>query len=804
MEAKNIEKDEKIIQQVIEDEMRVAYLRYSMSVIVSRALPDVKDGLKPVQRRILYAMNQLGLQRSKPFRKSAHVIGRTMAEFHPHGDQSIYDTMVRMAQEFSLRYPLVNGQGNFGSIDGDPAGAARYTEARMQKISEEMLQDINKDTVDFVPNYDEKSKEPVVLPAKVPSLLLNGSTGIAVGMATNIPPHNLKEVCNALIMLIDNPEAGILEIMEYVKGPDFPTGAIISGRNGILSAYKTGRGIIKVRARADIEEHKGKDRIIVTEIPYMVNKANMIISIAELVKNKRIEGITDIRDESNREGIRVVIDIRKGFNADVVLNQLYKHTSMQTTFGANMLALYENQPKVMNLKQIMHHYLDHRKDVIIRRTRFELRKAEDRLHILEGLRIALKNIDAIVKDIKASKSVQDAKERLMKKYELTEVQSQAILDMKLQKLTSLEQNKIEEEYKRLLELIKDLKDILASEKRVLDIIRNDLEELKEKYGDDRRTEILDIHESIESEDLIPEEDMVVTATYSGYIKRTPMDEYKQQKRGGTGKIAATMKEEDVIEHLFTTSTHSYILFFSNKGKVYWLKTYQMPTGGRYSKGKAIINLLRLKNDERITAMIPLRKFKDKHYLLFATKNGLVKKTDLSQYANPRKGGIIAIGLRDNDKLVQVKLTPGNLKFILATKKGQAVKFDENDVRPMGRAAAGVRGIRLGNKDEVVGLEVALDIEGGSLLTITRKGYGKRTSFNEYNLIRRGGKGVRNMKITPKNGDVIGIKTVMPQKGIVIRTLANDISQISRNTQGVRVIRLRKDDKVTSVARVIIS
>ncbi len=798
----------KIQIRLVEEEMKKAYIDYAMSVIVSRALPNVKDGLKPVHRRILYAMNLLGLTSGKSFRKSAHVVGRVLSELHPHGDKAVYDSMVRMAQNFSLRYPLVNGQGNWGSIDGDSPAAMRYTECKMQKISDELLVDINKETVDFVPNYDNSSTEPIVLPAKLPNLLLNGSTGIAVGMATNIPPHNLTEVCDAILMLIQNPDIDFLELMEAIKGPDFPTGGIICGQAGIRAAYAKGRGRVVTRGVAEIEESKNKQRIIITEIPYMVNKANLVEQIANQVKNKRVEGISDLRDESDRRGMRIVITLKKDANANLILNKLYKHTQLQETFGIIMLALVDNQPKVLPLKDILNHYLDHRKDVIIRRTKFDLKKAEDRAHILEGLKICLENVDQIVKLIKQSDSPQIAKDSLVSVYSLSEKQSQAILDMKLQKLTSLEQDKLKEEYEHLLKLIKNYKEILTSEIRILNIIRQEVEELKNKYGDERRTKIENIEDEIEHEDLIEKQNVVVTVTRGGYVKRIPISEYKQQKRGGVGVVGTGTKEEDVVDYLFVTQTHNYLLFFTNKGKVHWLKAYQIPEGSRYSKGKAIVNLIKLNKDEKISATIPIKEFKEGYYLIFATKKGLIKKTSLKQYSRPRQGGIIALTLRNNDEVVNVRLTDGNYQLILATKNGYAVRFNEKDVRPCGRSAIGVRGIKLTNNDFVVGLEVVKP--NSTLLTITENGYGKRTAIEDYRLINRGGKGVINIKTTERNGKVVGVRVVedydevffMTVQGIIIRTSVKGISCISRNTQGVRLMRLRENDKVTNLSKVV--
>ena len=799
---------EEIQPEVIEKQMKEAYIDYAMSVIVSRALPDVKDGLKPVHRRILYSMKEQGMLHNKPFKKCARIVGDCMGRYHPHGDASVYDALVRMAQNFSLRYLMIDGQGNFGSIDGDSPAAMRYTEARMSRIADEMLVDIEKDTVDFTPNFDNSLKEPVVLPAMLPNLLLNGSTGIAVGMATNIPPHNLTEVSNAILHLLDNPNTDALDLMQFIKGPDFPTGGIIMGSGGIRSAYKFGKGMVRVRAKAAVEENDKRAQIIVTEIPYMVNKSTLIENMAELVNEKKIEGITDIRDESDRDGIRVVIDLKRDASSEVILNQLYAKTQLQTSFNVNMLALHNNQPKVMTVTDILGHYIEHRKDVVIRRCRFDLNKAEERAHILEGLKIALQNIDDGVQTIKGSNDPAEAKESLKKLYSLSEKQTLAILDMKLQRLTSLEQNKIQEEHDSLLKFIADLKDILGSEQRVLNIIKDEVKYLRDTYGDERRTEIVDFYEEIQSEDLIPDEDVIITATYSGYIKKQPLEEYKTQSRGGIGVKGTEMKEEDVVEHLFTASTHSWILCFSNIGKIYWLKAYEIPTGSRYAKGKAIINLLKMEEGEKINAMIPIKHFDDKHFLIMITKKGLLKKTSLDAYSRPRNGGIIAIGLRDNDELVNVRLTPGVLKFVIATKKGVAVKFDEKDVRPMGRGATGVKGITLEKGDEVIGLEVAMEI--GDLLTVTENGYGKRTPITEYRLIRRGGKGVINIQTTERNGNVVGIKTVMEkdeimcisEKGVIIRMPVTDISKIGRNTQGVRIMKMREGDRVTTLARVV--
>ncbi|HLC63259.1 MAG TPA: DNA gyrase subunit A [Candidatus Nanoarchaeia archaeon] len=801
---------ETIQVKLIEDEMKESYIDYAMSVITARALPDVNDGLKPVHRRILYTMYKQKLFNNKPTRKSARIVGDVLGRFHPHGDIAVYDALVRMAQDFSLRYPLVQGQGNFGSIDGHRAAAMRYSEAKLSKIAEEMLIDIDKDTVKFVPNYDGSTQEPVILPCRIPNLLINGTTGIAVGMATNIPPHNIGEVTEALIAAVDNPEITLNELMHYIKGPDFPTSGSIAGISGIKKAYEKGRGHIQVKATTNFE----KGKIIITEIPYMVNKTTLIEAIAEQVKVKKIEGIRDLRDESDRKGMRIVIELKDSANPEIVLNQLYKNTQLQTTFSIIMLALVAGQPKILSLKSLLQYFIQHRKRVIVRRTEFELAKAEARAHILAGLKIALSNIDAVIKDIKASKDPEVAKQLLIKNYKLSELQSQAILDLRLQRLTNLEQNKIQEEYNELVKLISELKSILSSEIKILGIIKQELIEIKEKYQDKRKTKILDQEViDIEDEDLIKKEDIVVTATKTGYIKLTQLEEYRQQKRGGTGVIAAETKEEDVVEHLFVTSNHNYLLFFSNLGKVYWLKAYKIPQAGRYSKGKAIINLIPLEEKELISAILPIKEFNEKQFIMFATKNGKVKRTSLTKFSNPRKAGIKAITLEDNDELVEARLTPGVLHMIIGTKYGLAVKFDERDVRIMGRTASGVRGIRLKKGDAVIGMEIAK--KDATLLTITENGNGKRTNMDEYRLIKRGGKGVINiltkhLKSSSKNSNVVGIKTVMDddevmfisQKGVIIRTPVSGISTIGRNTQGVRLMKLKEGDKVNSLARVI--
>jgi DNA gyrase subunit A len=797
-----------VVQRVIEDEMKQSYLDYSMSVIVGRALPDVRDGLKPVHRRVLYTMWESGLLHNKPFRKSANVVGNCMAKYHPHGDIAIYDTLVRLAQDFSMRYMLVNGQGNFGSIDGDNPAAMRYTEARLTKLSEEMLQDIEKKTVKFIPNFDNSSKEPVVLPSKVPNLLINGSSGIAVGMATNIPPHNISEIIDGTIKQIDNPEISIEELMQHIKGPDFPTGATICGKSGIISAYKTGRGKITVRAKTSIEDIKDRKRIIVTEIPYMVNKAEMISHIADLVRDKKINGITDIRDESDRTGIRIVIELKKDANADVLLNQLYVHSRLQATFGIIMVALVDNVPKILNLSQLIKYYIEHRKEVVKKRTLFDLHKAQKRAHILEGLIIALNNLDKTIKLVKESRSIEEAKNRLITNFKLSEEQSIAILEMRLQRLTSMEQEKVKNELKDLLKLIAELKTILESPLKILDIIKKELLELKQNYGDNRKTEITEAEATgFEMEDIIEENNCVITITHSGYIKRQLLQTYRQQRRGGKGLIATTTKEEDFVRDIFIASTLSYILLFTNKGKVHWVKVYNIPEASRQARGKAIVNLLNLKSDEKVTAYIPVRNFDSSHFLIMATKNGTIKKTNLAAYSNPRQGGIIAITLDTNDSLINVKLTDGSKEIILATRNGIAVRFNEKDVRATGRSAQGVRGIRLKN-DYVIGMVVATDEK--TLLTVTENGYGKRTKIPEYRLISRGGSGVKNIICSERNGKVVSVNSVtdndeimlITKKGITIRMPVSQISVIGRATQGVRLIKLEENDKLVSVAKIV--
>ncbi len=808
VEEKPVVTSGQVVERLIENEMKESYLDYSMSVIIGRALPDVCDGLKPVHRRVLYTMWENGLLHNKPFRKSANVVGTCMANYHPHGDAAIYDTLVRMAQDFSLRYPLVDGQGNFGSIDGDAAAAMRYTEARMAAIAEELLRDIEKKTVPFVPNFDGSTQEPSVLPSKIPNLLINGSSGIAVGMATNIPPHNLAESCTAIINSIDNPEISVRELMSFIPGPDFPTGGEIMGKNGIFKAYETGRGRIVVRGKTVTEERKGKEAIIIKEIPYQVNKTSLIENIVELVKDKKIEGISNLRDESDREGMRIVIELKRDANADVILNNLYKHTALQSTFGIIMLALVDNQPRVMGLKEIIENFIFHRRTVVRKRTEFDLDKAENRAHILEGLIIALDNIDAVVQLIKKSKDVPTAREGLMKTFGLTEIQANAILDMKLSRLTNLEQDKIRLELEDLRKLIARLKEILADEREILKIIKDELNEMKEKYSDKRRTKINDAmeFEEIDDESLIDEEDVVITISEDDYIKRLAIEEYRIQNRGGKGVIGARTKEGDIIADCFVTSTHSYILFLTDKGKVYWLKAYNIPDAGRYSKGKAIVNLLSLEEGETIKCFIPVREFEEGKHLVMVTKKGVIKKSSLMDYSRPRITGIRAITLKEGDELREAFMTDGHSDIMIATKNGLSTRFDESEAREIGRTGAGVRGIRLGKTDEVVGACVA-DITK-SLLTITENGYGKRTEFTQYNTIHRGGKGVINIKTTERNGNVVYIKPVsdtdeilvMTKSGQAIRIPVEQISKIGRNTQGVRIMRLDEGDKVVSFTR----
>lgn len=800
----------KVLPVYIEEEMQKSYIDYAMSVIVQRALPDVRDGLKPVHRRILYAMQEAGMASNKPYKKSARIVGEVLGKYHPHNDISVYDAIVRLAQNFSTRYLMVDGHGNFGSVDGDSAAAMRYTEVRMAKVAEVMLEDIEKETVDFVPNYDESLKEPSVLPAKVPALLINGSAGIAVGMATNIPPHNLSEVVDGLIMLIDNSDIEIPELMTVIKGPDFPTGATILGTEGIRSAYTTGRGIVKIRAQAEIEPmQKGKHRIVVTEIPYQVNKARLIESIAQLVKDGVIEGITDLRDESDRRGMRIVVELRNDVVPDVILNQLYKHTKLQDSFGIIMLALVDGHPRVLNLKEILVHYLNHQKEVITRRTRYELGKAKDRAHILEGLKIALDNLDAVINTIRSSANADIAKTALVEKFTLSLRQAQAILDMRLQRLTGLERKKIDDEYIDVMETIDWLESVLADEQKVLNIIKEDLLEMKKKFGDARRTILSHDTSSMDMEDLIAEEDIVITISHQGYIKRQTLDNFRNQKRGGVGKTGGSgKKNDDCAEHLFLSTTHHNILFFTNKGRVYRQKGYEIPEAGRTAKGTAIINLLPIEQGEKITAVIPVKEFKTEQYMFMATDKGTVKKTNLEDFNSARKVGLIAITLDENEQLIGVELTDGNSEIILATRNGIAIRFDEQDVRPMGRTAHGVRGIQLNYGDEVVAMD-SVTSENSEVLTATEQGLGKRTSVSEYRKQTRGGKGVINIKVNEKTGIVIGMKVITPGQeimmitaaGIIIRIDVEGISQFGRNAQGVKLMTLNDDDKVVSLAAV---
>ena len=797
---------DKIVPVNLSKIMSNSYIDYAMSVIVSRALPDVRDGLKPVHRRILYAMQEAGMGSTKPYKKSARIVGEVLGKYHPHGDRSVYDAIVRMAQDFSIRYMLADGHGNFGSVDGDPAAAMRYTEVRMSKVAELMLQDIEKETVDFMPNYDESLKEPIVLPAKFPQLLVNGSAGIAVGMATNIPPHNMREVIDGVLMLIDNPDTTIEELMTVIKGPDFPTGGLIMGTDGIREAYMTGRGVMTMRADAHIEIlSNGKPRIIVSEIPYQVNKAKLVEKIADLVRDKTIEGITDLRDESDRNGMRVVIDLRRDANADVILNQLYKHTQMQDSFGAIMLALVDGRPRILNLKEILHYYVKHQEEVITRRTKFDLAKAEARAHILEGLTIALDHLDAVIKTIRESRTADIAKNALMAGFDLSEKQAQAILDLRLQRLTGLEREKIEEEYQEVLKTIEWLKSVLADEGKIFQIIKEELTAVKEKFGDDRRTRIMGSATTMDVEDLIAEEDVVITLTHNNYIKRMPLTTYRSQRRGGRGVTGMGTKETDFVENILITTTHHTILFFTNRGLVYRLKGYDIAESTRQAKGTAIINLLPLAGGEKITAVIPVKEFREDRYLFMATKKGIVKKTGLAEFDTARKGGLIALTLDEDDELIGVKFTDGERTIVLGTRDGLAITFPEGDVRSMGRNAHGVYGIHLKDMDEIVGMDTVR--EGMEILTVTEEGYGKRTPIADYRVQKRGGKGIINMKVTEKTGAVVGLKVVHPDQelmlitteGIVIRTNVNEISVISRNTQGVMLIKTESGDRVASLA-----
>ncbi len=806
--------NEKIVPVYIEDEMKSSYLSYAMSVIVGRALPDVRDGLKPVHRRILYAMHELNLDHSKPYKKSARIVGEVLGKYHPHGDAAVYETLVRLVQDFSLRYPLADGQGNFGSVDGDSAAAMRYTEARLSAISDEMLKDIEKETVDYSPNFDASLQEPVLLPSVLPNLLVNGSSGIAVGMATNIPPHNLNEVIDGIIHLIDSPEAEIKDLMRYVKGPDFPTGGIICGRDGIKEAYFNGRGKVTLRAKVAIERQKnGKDNILVTEIPYQVNKSSLIETIAGLVQDKKIEGIGDIRDESDKDGMRIVIELKREVEPQIILNQLYKHTQMETTFGIIMLALIEGRPRVLNLKQIMRCYIDHRKEIIRRRTQFDLDRALKRAHILEGLKIALKHIEKIIKTIRESKNTQEAKKALCKNFELSEIQAQAILEMQLQRLTALERDKIEAEYLELLKQIEHFRAILASEKLIEGIIKEELANLKKKYGDERRTELVGEAEDIELEDLIAEEDMVITVSHAGYVKRLAISSYRKQKRGGKGVSAMETREEDFVEHLFVASTKDYLLVFTDQGRLHWIKVYEIPQASRQSKGKAIINILSLSSNEKVAAVVPVKEFAEDKFVIMCSVQGIIKKTSLSSFANARKGGIVAMGLDKEDAVMGAKLTDGNQDVLLATRSGKAIRFKEKQIREMGRQAKGVRGVSLAKKDEVIGMEIIsseLSKTGVNILTVTSGGFAKRTLIDEYRVQSRGGKGIINVKVTEKNGEAVALNSVLPedelmtitQKGMMVRCTVKDIRETGRNAQGVRLMSIEKGDVVTSVAKIV--
>ncbi|MFT9496980.1 DNA gyrase subunit A [Anaerosolibacter sp.] len=803
-----MEDTSKIIQIDIEEEMKKSYIDYAMSVIVGRALPDVRDGLKPVHRRILYAMSELGLSPDKPHRKSARIVGDVLGKYHPHGDSSVYEAMVRMAQDFSTRYLLVDGHGNFGSVDGDGAAAMRYTEARMSKLAIELLRDIGKETVDFTPNFDETLKEPAVLPSRYPNLLVNGSNGIAVGMATSIPPHNLNEVVDATIKMIDDEETNVEDLIKIVKGPDFPTGAMIMGFESIKEAYRTGQGKVTVRANAEIEQTaKGKTQIIVSEIPYQVNKAKLIEKIAELVRDKKIEGISDLRDESDRTGMRIVIELKRDANPNVVLNKLYKHTQMQDTFSIIMIALVNGEPKVLNLQEMIYHYLEHQKDVVTRRTKYDLAKAEERAHILEGLKIALDHIDAVISLIRSSANTQEAKTRLMSEFSLSEKQAQAILDMRLQRLTGLEREKIDAEYEELIMMINQYKEILANERLLLNIIKEELIEVKEAYGDERRTAIMAAADEIDMESLIQEEEVAITLTHFGYIKRLPANTYKIQKRGGKGVAGHTTREEDFVEHLFTTSTHNYVLFFTSFGRAYRMKAYEIPEAKRQAKGTAIVNLLQLQPNEKITAVIPIKEFENNKFLISATKLGIIKKTELSQFDTSRKAGLIAISLREDDELISVKLTDGKQEVVMVTREGMSIRFHENDVRDMGRSAMGVKGMNLSDEDYIVAMELVS--EGSDLLVVSEYGFGKRTDLEEYRIQSRGGKGIITYNTKDKTGLIVGAKVVSDEDdvmlistgGVIIRLEVRHISRMGRNTQGVTLMRVGQDTNIVSIAKV---
>ena len=804
--------DERLEHIDIEDEMRSSYLSYAMSVIVGRALPDVRDGLKPVHRRILFGMNEMGLASNRAYRKSAKIVGEVMGNYHPHGNMPIYDALVRMAQNFNMRYPLIDGQGNYGSMDGDPPAAERYTEARMTKLAEEMLADIDKETVDLGPNYDESLQEPLVLPTRVPNLLINGAGGIAVGYATNIPTHNIAEIIDGLLLLLENPEVTIAQLMKKIPGPDFPTAGFIYGMSGIKEAYETGRGLLTIRAKVvvETEERTDRERLIVTEIPYQVNKVTLIKKIAELVQEDRIKGISDLRDESSdREGVRVVIELKRGEIPLVVLNNLYKHTPLETTFGVIMLALVNNRPEILNLKQILHHFLEHRREVVVRRTAFDLRKAEERAHILEGLKIALDNLDAVIMLIRRSQSPDEARVGLMRQFGLTEIQANAILDMRLQRLTQLERAKLVEEYQEVLKQIEYLKSVLASEALVRTIIKDELTEIREAYKDERRTQIVKEEAEINLEDLIAEEEVIVTISHAGYIKRNAVSLYRAQRRGGKGKIGMGIKEEDFVENLFTASTHDSLLFFTDAGKVYWLKVHEIPEASRAAKGKALVNLLALSGSEKVTATLPVKEFREDRYIVMGTKKGIIKKTELSAFSNPRQGGIIALGLEGGDRLIGVQLTDGQREILLGTRQGITIRFKEEEVRSMGRTAYGVKGITLEEGNEVIGMETITPDSTTSILTITEGGYGKRTPVGEYRVQGRGGKGIISVKTTERNGPAVGFLQVrdgdeimlIAAQGKVLRCKVDDIREIGRNTQGVRILDLDGEgDRVVGVAR----
>ena len=806
-----MEEMDKVVKVEIEEEMRKSYIDYAMSVIVGRALPDVRDGLKPVHRRILYAMNDLGLSPEKGYRKSATVVGEVLGKYHPHGDTAVYDAMVKMAQDFSMRYPLVTGHGNFGSVDGDSAAAMRYTEAKMSKLSVELLRDIDKETVDFVPNFDDRSKEPSVLPARYPNLLVNGSNGIAVGMATSIPPHNLNEIIEGVKTLIDNPECTIEDILEHVKGPDFPTGATIMGRETMLQAYRTGRGKVVVRAKAEIEEMaKGKTQIVVTEIPYQVNKARLIEKIADLVKDKKIEGITDLRDESDRRGMRIVIELRRDVNPNVILNNLYKHSQMQDTFSIIMLALVNGQPKVLNLKQMIYHYVEHQKDVVTRRTKFELRKAEERAHILEGLTIALDHIDRVIEIIRGSSDGAQAKTKLVENFDLTEVQAQAIIEMRLVRLTGLERGKIDEEHRILMEKVTELSAILENPEVLMTLIKEELEQVKNKFGDGRRTQISASAEEINIKDTIPDEEVAITLTHMGYIKRLPSDTYKNQRRGGKGITAHTTREEDFVERIILTSSHSRLLFFTNRGRIYRLEAYEIPEAKRVAKGTAIVNLIPLEKDEKITAFLPVNDTEEDKYLVLCTRHGIIKKTKISEFRKSQRNGIIAINLRDNDELISVKFTTGNDNLIIVTEKGMSITFSESDIRETGRSAMGVKAMRLDEDDTIVALEMFY--EDRDILVVSTNGFGKRTKLSEYRVQGRAGKGIKTYKVTDKTGRLVGAKTVQEEEeimivnsdGSLIRMSVAEVSRLGRTTSGVKLMRTSEDSNIVTLARVAIS